>query len=124
MRERDQVDESEGVAIGANWTFDETWMPFLKAGWSDGTAPPYNDTVTVGMMYHIARRSDLWGVGINWGSPADDTLDDQVTGEVFYRLQFAENVAITPSVQLLVDPALNPGESELWIAGFRARLTF
>ncbi len=123
--ERDEagVDESEGITIGANWTVDETWMGFLKAGWSDGTAPLYNESLTAGLIYHVAARSDLAGLAVNWGSPADNTLRDQTTSELFYRLQLAQNLAITPSIQLVVDPALNPDEDQLWIAGLRIRLT-
>ena len=122
-REDEGVDEGEGVTIGANWTFDETWMPFVKAGWSDGDAPLYNESVTVGAIYYVARRTDLAGFAVNWGGPVDDSLDDQITSELFYRLQLAQNLAITPSAQLILDPALNPDEDEIWFGGIRARLT-
>ena len=118
------VAESEGIAIGANWTFRDKWMPFIRAGWSNGSAPLYNETVTVGVTYDFASRSDLVGVGINWGKPSDNSLDDQIGSEFFYRFQLAENLAITPSLQLLVDPALNPDEDLIAIIGLRARLTF
>jgi porin len=68
-------------------------------------------------------RTDLIGLGLNWGEPSDSSLRDQYAGEFFYRFQFAQNFAITPSVQLLVDPALNPDEDQIWILGMRARLT-
>ncbi|MGB5328114.1 MAG: carbohydrate porin, partial [Gammaproteobacteria bacterium] len=44
--------------------------------------------------------------------------------EVYYRWQVAEEIAITPSVQLLIDPALNPEEDTLWVFGLRARFAF
>jgi porin len=122
-REDAGVEESEGIAIGANWTVDQTWMAFIKAGWSDGSAPMYNESVTVGAIYHVARRSDLAGLAVNWGDPADSSLRDQYTTELFYRLQLAQNLAITPSVQLVIDPALNEDEDQIWIYGMRARLT-
>ena len=68
-------------------------------------------------------RSDTTGIAINWGEPSDDTLRDQVTAEAFYRIQLAQNLAITPSVQYLADPALNPDEDEIWIGSIRTRLT-
>ncbi len=118
------VEESEGFTIGANWTFGETWMTFLKAGWSDGSAPLYKRSITAGFIYHLASRSDLLGLGINWGSPSSGGTKDQVTTELFYRFQVAQNFAITPSVQLLKDPALNPTEDEIWISSIRARFSF
>jgi porin len=39
-------------------------------------------------------------------------------------VQLAQNLAITPDVQLIIDPALNPDEDVLWIFGLRARLAF
>jgi porin len=82
-----------------------------------------NATATIGLIRHIAERSDLIGVGANWGEPADNSLRNQYTGELFYRFQLAQNLAITPSIQLLIDPALNPDEDEIWIGSVRARLT-
>jgi porin len=49
-------------------------------------------------------------------------LDDQYTAELFYRLQLTYNLAITPDVQLIIDPALNPDENRTWVFGLRARL--
>ena len=98
-------------------------MVFLRVGVSDGTAPLMNESVTAGIIYYLASRSDLIGFGANWGSPSDDSLREQGTAEFFYRLQLAQNVAITPAVQLIVDPALNADEDTLWIGSLRARLT-
>jgi len=41
--------------------------------------------------------------------------------ELFYRQQFSPNFAVTPDIQFLVDPALNPEEDPLWVFGVRAR---
>lgn len=123
-REDAGVEESWGVTLGGNWTTDDMlWMAFAKAGWSEGSAPLYNETVTIGALRRFAYRSDLVGLAANWGAPADSSLRDQYTGELFYRLQLAQNLAITPSLQLVVDPALNPDEDEVWIGGLRVRLT-
>lgn len=124
--ERDHagVEESWGFTAAGNWTFGEVLMPFARAGWSEGLAPLMNKTATLGAMYFLSRRSDLVGLGLNWGDPSDDSLRDQYTGELFYRIQFAQNLAITPSFQYLGRPSLNPAEDEIWIGSIRARLTF
>ena len=68
------------------------------------------------------------GFGANWGRPNDalfgTDLDDQYALEAYYRLQVSRELSITPSVQLLIDPALNPDEDILWVYGLRARLAF
>jgi porin len=50
-------------------------------------------------------------------------LDDQFTAEVFYRFMLSKHFAVTPSLQYIEDPALNPDDDSIWIAGMRARLT-
>jgi carbohydrate-selective porin OprB len=77
---------------------------------------------TAGVMRRVHKR-DLLGLGTNWGDPSDDDMRDQVSTELFYRFQFSQNLALTPSVQWLVDPAQNPEEDQVWVFGLRARLT-
>ena len=51
-----------------------------------------------------------------------DGLDDQWTGEVFYRINLGKHFAVTPDVQVLVNPALDPDKDIIGIFGLRARL--
>ena len=39
-----------------------------------------------------------------------------------HRDFFGRRFAVTPDVQLIVDPALNPDEDRIWFVGLRARL--
>ena len=91
---------------------------------SDAAAPIYNDSFSLGLIHKFLYRSDLVGIAANWGSPPDDSLRDQTTIEAFWRFQFSQGLAITPSVQLLIDPALNPVDDEIWVFGLRIRLSF
>ena len=74
----------------------------------------------------VIGRCDLLGFGANWGEPNESSfgsgLSDQYTFEVFYRFQLAEQLAITPDIQLLVDPPNNPDHGSIWVYGVRARL--
>ncbi|MEO1113325.1 MAG: carbohydrate porin [Pseudomonadota bacterium] len=110
-----------GVAGSASWFFDNRWMPFLRAGFSQGDAALYKTTVSAGLGLYT-RQTDLFGVGLNWSDPGDAFADDQYTAEVFYRLTVSPNLAITPSVQLIANPALNPEEDSLAIFGLRGRI--
>jgi porin len=47
-------------------------------------------------------------IGLSWGKAAESTLRNQFTSELFYRFQLTQFLAITPDVQLIVDPELNP----------------
>ena len=123
-REDAGTDSAQGVNLAASWTFDRTWMTFFRAGWSEGSAPIYNTSVTAGLIRKFHYRSDWAGIGFNWGDSPDDSLPDQKTMEAFWNFQFAQNFAITPSVQLLVDPAQNTEEDQIWVVGLRTRITF
>ena len=121
--ERDDagVPDDRGVAFSASWFVENRWVPFLRGGWSDGDAALMQGNISTGLGY-FNRHRDLMGFGLSWGEPGDDNLDDQYTAEVFYRFQFSRNFAITPSAQMILDPALNPDEDELFFFGLRARL--
>jgi porin len=104
-------------------------MVFAKIGWSDADAPNdpqiYEESYSVGGIYYFADRSDLAGIAINRGELAAEGLvsDTQTTTEIFYRVQFSRNLAITPSIQLLEDPALNDEDDSITVFGLRLRLT-
>ena len=122
-RESAETDSSQGLSFAANWTFDNTWMPFFRAGWSEGSTPIYNKSASIGLLRKFAYRSDVAGIGYNWGELPND-LGDQGTVEAFWNIQFAQNLAITPSIQYLLDPAMNQNDDNIWITSLRMRLTF
>lgn len=117
-----------GVMVSASKLVNGKWLPFLRGGWAHKGGSPYEASVSAGFGHMNRPGGNLLGVGVNWGRPNSDTLpvdlDDQWTGEVFYRVQLAENIQITPSVQLLVDPALNPEKDFIALFGLRARVQF
>lgn len=121
-REDVAVDDGLGLAFSATKFINDTWLPFLRIGYADDGGALWERSVSTGIGYYLADTKDLFGVGLNWGRPTDGD-DDQYTTEIFYRLQLAPNFAITPDIQLLIDPAQNPDEEALWVFGIRARIT-
>jgi porin len=128
------VDDSIAAGTPGGWgmafqyvTFiNENLMPFVRAGFADDGGTLMEKSVSVGLGYQKIAGRDLLGIGLNWGEPNEDTfgpgLKDQITVELFYRFQLAEQFAITPDIQFILDPATNPNKSSLWIFGLRARL--
>ena len=80
-------------------------------------------TFSTGLGLQRENR-DVFGVGVSWGSPADGELRDQLMSEAFYRFQLTQFLAVTPDVQLIVDPALNPNVDVLALFGLRLRAAF
>jgi porin len=114
-----------GVNVSATTTLDEHWTPFLRAGWTRDAGSLLDRSVSMGFGYQALPGRDLLGVAANWGRPNRDTfgsvLDDQWTFEIFYRWQLLRELVVTPSVQLLVSPALDPSENAVWVFGLRLR---
>jgi len=117
------VEDSWGLAFSAARFVDEQWMPFLRAGWSEGNAAIMETSVSVGLGRYVRRRSDLVGLGFNWGRPNGGLRQHQYIAELFYRLQLSPNFALTPDLQLIVEPANNLDTDAIGLVGLRGRLT-
>jgi porin len=118
-----------GAAFSASHLFADRWLPFLRAGWSDGGGGvPLEAAVAAGVGYYLRDRSDLLAVGANWGRPSSETygsaLRDEYSIELLYRLHLVKRFSITPDVQILFNPALNPNADVVAVFGLRGRLVF
>jgi porin len=128
----DRTDAGTPGGWGANFSFTrhlkERWLPFVRVGYAEDGGSLMQKSVSIGFGYQRNRGQSLLGVGVNWGEPNETTfgpgLDDQYTAEVFYRWQIAREVALTPDLQYLKNPALNTGQNSIWVFGLRARFVF
>jgi porin len=123
------IPDGQGGAFSFSKRIGERWLPFLRIGYSDGGGGvTLERSVSAGVGYFRQSKSDVLGVGLNWGQPSEKTfgpgLRDQITAEIFYRIQLFPHMTITPDLQYLRDPALNPNVTDLWVVGLRARLSF
>ena len=120
----------QGLAFSFSTSINERWLPFLRLGYSDGGGGIFYDRIlSTGFGYHpVSRNDDTVGVGLNWSRPSSDTfgtqLDDQYTAELYYRFQLTKLFSITPDLQYLLHPALNPDENSILVVGLRGRLSF
>jgi porin len=124
--EQAQVSGGQGLAFSWNRLLRKKWVPFVRAGYADGGGALWERSLSAGLGYFPRGARDLLGVGLNWGRPSEDTLgsglDDQYTLEVFYRWRPLRLLTISPDLQLLFDPALNPDEDLIAVLGVRVRL--
>ena len=120
-REKADVPEGWGVAVSAEWRFEEKWLPFFRAGWSEGEAAPLQANISGGLGVYL-KSHDVVALGLNWGKPSSDGLRDEYTMELFYRIQITQILAITPDVQLIIDPSNNPDDDFIAVLGIRARV--
>ena len=115
-----------GLAFSASRFIDDKWMPFLRVGYADEGGALYDRSLSLGLGRYHAGRKNLAAIGLNWSRPSETSfgpdLDNQFTTEIFYRFQLTPDFALTPDIQWINQPALNPDEDSIWIFGLRGRL--
>ena len=126
--------EQTGAASGSGWLLSwsnkmgERWVPFVRAGWSDGGGGALAErSLSGGFSYRMAFQ-DWITVGVGVNKPSEDTHGDDLGTEkvleASYLWQITANTSLLPDVQLILDPANNPQEDAVWMVGARLRLTF
>lgn len=114
--------EDYGASFSAAWFLENQWMPFVRAGWSKGTAALYKRSLSAGIGYY-GRNTDLAGLGLNWGE-GNGIVGTQFTAEAFYRFSVSPGFQLTPSIQYISNPLLNPGQDDFFLVGLRTRIVF
>ena len=83
----------------------------------------FEKSLSIGTGYlGLGGESNKLGVAVNWAEV--EGSDDQYTTEIFYFFKLAKSIELTPDIQWIENPALNPDESSLTVLGLRARVVF
>ena len=117
----------DGWGLNASWQqwINNKWLPFIRGGYAEDSGSLLKKSVTVGVGYQPVPMRGVIGFGFNWGQPNETSfgdVDDQYTSELFWRYQLTKELAVTPSIQYIKDPALNPDKDSLWAFGLRIRV--
>ena len=121
--QRDGNGSGNGVSLSANWTINDRWMPFVRVGVSDGEAAVMKSQLSAGLTFTFGSNRSQIGAAISYQEPTISDLDNQTTFETYARWQVTPSLAISPNVQILRNPALNPDESTIVLGGVRIRYT-
>jgi porin len=130
-RKETNTPSGKGAVFSFTHYINQKWMPFLRAGYAEDGASFLQKSVSAGFAYQPnpigASSGNLLGFGANWGEPNEAVygtgLKDQHAFELFYRLQITQALAITPDIQYLRNPALNPDEDSIFVFAVRARIS-
>ena len=118
--------KASGWAFTANWTFNDWITPFLTYGNGDGVGANvfYEESISVGSSFYF-RNYDVLGIGYNHSRVAAEAgLPNQDVIEVYYRFMITEHLELSPDVQYVMNPTLDPNIDSLWYFQLRLRLTF
>lgn len=128
-RKEAQVPDGWGAAFSFSRRIKEKWLPFFRAAYADGGGGSILErSVSTGIGYYPNVKGDVLGIGLNWGRPSQETyggkLDDQYTAELYYRFELSPHLTLTPDLQYIIHPALNPCEDKVWVLGLGAKISF
>jgi porin len=102
------------------------WTTFIRGGYAEDGGAILEKSLSTGFAWARVAGGNQLGVGYNWGVPMESTygpgLPNQSTVEAFYRIQLFEDLAVTPDVQYIRNPALNREENSVWVWSVRLRL--
>jgi porin len=122
-REEAGTQESRGLAYTYSYATKKDGVAFIRAGYSKGDAAQMRRFIGGGMSYKPKGRDTL-GIATSWGSPPDKSLRNQITSEIFYRVQVTQNLTFTPSLQVTFKPSFTLETKWLYVPGLRMRLVF
>ncbi len=114
--------DGQGINLSASRLYGQ-WLPFVRAGYSEDASTLFEKSLSVGTGYlGLGGEGNKLGFAVNWAEV--DGSDDQYTTEVFYLVKLAKSLELTPDLQWIRNPGLNPDENSLTIVGLRARAIF
>ena len=80
--------------------------------------------IGVGWYRPFGKRADGVGLGFSWGEPFGDQARNQSGVEAYFRMQLTNEIAITPDIQYIKNPANNPAENSTFVFSVRVRAAF
>ncbi len=115
------VERGSGWAVSAIWKVNK-FFPFLRYGHNDGGGGvAARNAASTGFEY-TTRPDQSWNLAFGWADPVSATAKDEYVVETSYKFQVLKNFSLLPDLQYVLNPANNPTEDRVWIAGLRAFL--
>ena len=115
--------EGQGINFSASRLLGP-WLPFIRGGFSEDAGTLTETSISAGFAYYgLGRETNNLGMAVNFAD-IDGSSDDQITFETFYFMKLGKYLELTPDIQFIKNPALNPDEDLITILGLRARLVW
>lgn len=114
-----------GIAMSVDQEVGTGIVPFLRFGYSPDDVFKTSLEVSWGVEAErpFDRITDRAGLAASWGKQTTSSGRDQFAMEAFYRIELVEGVAISPDVELIFAPALQPNRDFVAVLGLRTRLS-
>jgi porin len=127
-RDRPDIKDGWGFVVSGSQQFGR-FLPFVRYGYGGGGREgptPIEHMVNFGAAIDdiFGQSRDRIGVGFTWSRPTNGSLDDQGAVDVYYRVQVTPQIAMSPTLQMVIDPVRNQDEDVVWVLGLRTRFNF
>ena len=123
-----RVSSEDGFGIAFNLDQElglERLVGFFRYGIGDEDVTPVKRFLSGGfsLARPFGRKDDKVALGVAWSDPSPgDGERDETLVEVYYRLSLSPSLALTPDVQIVIDPADNDEEDMVVVLGVRLQL--
>jgi len=120
------VSDGYGGSVGFDQEIGGGWAPFGRLGHGESDATAIRDFVSFGIanLRPFERRGDMFGIAGTYAHPSDKTLREEWLFETYYRIQLTESLQLSPDVQWIYHPALQPDVDNVLVLGFRLKWSF
>ncbi len=116
------VEGGHGVSFLVSARIDQ-WRPFVRAGYATDAGVLNDRSISAGTGYDAQGGKDLAGLAVGWAR-APDSWRDQYTLEAFYRYDMTDFFQVSPEIQYIFQPALDPETDEILVLGLRLSIVF
>ena len=127
------VDERTDAGIPSGWGVlmsgqykldDSSFQPYFRIGYADGGNALYRTQITGGAVWSNEAQNKRYGIAVSYQDPMVRALRDQITTELFVRIDLRPDFSIKANLQAIDDPALNTAESYMIVPGLSARWNY
>jgi carbohydrate-selective porin OprB len=123
---------TRGWSLNAVQNLDDSWAVFGRASGASGFTTPIRASYALGVaMNDPLRRSPTDQIGVAIGSSEAAAAPtnppharNEKVCEVYWNWTLFGGLLLTPDVQLVLDPALDPDRDSVWVLSLRATLMF
>jgi hypothetical protein len=124
------LDGEQGWGVGAS--FDQElglpWLVgFFRFGVGDEDVTPIRTFASGGVAVEgpFGRSGDYFAIGVAWSRPSPgEGVRDETILEMIYRVRLTPTLELSPDLQLVFDPAQNPGDDLIVVPGVRFAFVF
>jgi hypothetical protein len=125
-----RLDGEQGWGVGMS--FDQElglpWLVgFFRFGAGDEDVTAFRTFVSGGIALEgpFGRSGDYLAIGVAWSRPSPgEGVRDETILELIYRIRLTPTLELSPDLQLVFDPAQNPGDDLIVVPGIRLAFVF